>query len=81
MICLIVKIRFGDHEIAKHGSRNMRYLFLANMRASKQFNSITQSILLNEILKMMILLLRLLTHLHTYTLTYTHIEKLYNYYI
>jgi len=26
MICLTVKIRFGDHEIARHGSHNMRYL-------------------------------------------------------
>jgi len=26
MICLTVKLRFGDHEIARHGSRNMRYL-------------------------------------------------------
>ena len=25
MICLTVKIRFGDHETARHGSRNMRY--------------------------------------------------------
>ena len=35
MICLTVKIRFGDHETAKYGSRNTRdtQVFLDNMKA------------------------------------------------
>jgi len=76
MICLTVKIRFGDHETARHGSRNMKYSrhFLAIWEHLN--DSISQSIL-NEMLKMMILLLRLFTHTHIYILIYTHTSKKY----
>ena len=73
MICLTIKIRFGDHEIAKHGSRNMRYLFLANMRASKQFKYYSKYTIERNIKNDDFIVK--ITHTHT------HIEKLYNYYV
>jgi len=73
MIYLTVKIRFGDHEIARHGNnRNIRYLELIWEHLN---NSIPQSILLNENIKNDDSIIKIT---HTHILAYTRIEKLYN---
>ena len=72
MICLTVKIRFSNHETARHGSRNMRYsryMIPSYMRVSKRFNISKHIIERNvknddSIVK--------ITHIHIHIYSHTH---------